>query len=405
MPSHIILSDATLESVQKGNVYLWEAPRRHEKSGKLSKPKIRCFAVLDFHTRPLPELSCVEIIDLHVSNPSRDTDAARMLTESLSRKFLTATLVAPAPYHFLFVKVDVSVTESSDRFLLDCGFVADSVADFVTLEASGSRNNRFGNSNLIGSGAKTALLDTKFVLTDPSAPAFEITRVVKITPLTEKAFTAYEIKVVETGELVRKRYREFDKLYDQLKAQLPGATIPKLPKKKFFGNMDSEFVEKRRLQLQNWLNEVSRIPGVEESGWVSNFLWTELKIRGVKHISEAERFHRTLQKQAEEARLNALQSANASSAAQTPLSMAWPSTQQPPSPEVKPATIHTSPTSKSSHSSKSNSSSAAASSSATTTNTQAEPSSTSSSGGIDPQKPQQPKAGRRKDKKARRLSQ
>lgn len=335
-----------------------------------------------------------------------------MLTESLSRKFLTATLAAPAPYHFLFVKVDVSVTESSDRFLLDCGFVADSVADFVTLEACGNRNNRFGNSNQFGGGAKSSLLDAKFVLSDPSAPAFEITRVVKITPLTEKAFTAYEIKVVETGELVRKRYREFDKLYDQLKAQLPGSTIPKLPKKKLFGNMDSEFVEKRRAQLQNWLNEISRIPGVEESGWVSNFLWTELKIRGVKHISEAERFHRTLQKQAEEARLAALQSATASSAAQTPLSMAWPSTQQPPSPEVKPATIHTSPTSKGSHSSKSHSSSAAASSSASNTannaTTTAEPSSSASSSGgiVDPQKTQQqPKAGRRKDKKARRLSQ
>ena len=321
-----------------------------------------------------------------------------MLTESLSRKFLTATLAAPAPYHFLFVKVDVSVTESSDRFLLDCGFVADSVADFVTLETSGNRNR-------LGGGGKS-LLDTKFMLGDPSAPAFEITRVVKIAPLTEKAFSAYEIKVVETGELVRKRYREFDKLYDQLKAQLPNSTIPKLPKKKFFGNMDHEFVEKRRLQLQNWLNEVSRIPGVEESGWVSNFLWTELKIRGVKHISEAERFHRTLQKQAEEARIAALQSATASTASQTPLSMAWPATQHPPTPEAKPATIHTSPTSKSSTGGSSSSSTKNASPPSSQTLAASPPTnnaSSTSSGGLDA--PKQPKAGRRKDKKTRRLSQ
>jgi hypothetical protein len=295
--------DATLEALQKGNVYLWESSRP-VKTGKPGRPKIRCFAVLEFHTRPLPELSCVEIIDLHVSNPKRDTETARMLTESLSRKFLTTTLAAPAPYHFLFVKVDVSVPESSDRFLLDCGFIADSVADFVTLESVVTRDRSH---------------------VSPQQDPFEITRVVKVSPLTEKPFSAYEIKVVETGELVRKRYREFDKLYFQLKAQLVGIAVPKLPKKKFFGNMDESFVEKRRLQLQLWLNTVSRLPGVEESGWVSNFLWTDLKIRGVKGISEVERLHRTLQRQADEARQQAVQSAATSLSAQSSPSLAWPS--------------------------------------------------------------------------------
>lgn len=294
--------DSTLEALQKGNVYLWEAGRIN-KAGKTGKPKIRCFAVLEFHVKQLPELSCVEIIDLHVSNPKRDTDTARMLTESLSRKFLTTTLAAPAPYHFLFVKVDVSVPESSDQFLLDCGFVADSVGDFVTLE-----------------GISTRERNQLPLQMDP----FEITRVVKMSPLTEKPFSAYEIKVNETGELVRKRYREFDKLYFQLKAQLSGITVPKLPKKKFFGNMDESFVEKRRLQLQTWLNTVARLPGVEESGWVSNFLWTELKIRGVKPLSEVERLHRTLQRQAEEARQQAVQSATNSIAQQSSSSLAWP---------------------------------------------------------------------------------
>lgn len=403
------MKDSTLESVQKGNVYVWESARRREKGTRVGKPKIRCFAVLDFHTRPLPELSCVEIIDLHVSNPSRDTDTARMLTESLSRKFLTATLAAPAPYHFLFVKVDVSVTEASDAFLLDCGFVADSVADFVTLEG-----RERGSMNLSHQMASM----------DP----FEITRVVKMSPLTEKPFSAYEIRINETGELVRKRYREFDKLYDQLKAQLSHMNIPKLPKKKLFGNMDEAFVEKRRLQLQNWLNTVSRIPGVEESGWVSNFLWTELKIRGVKHISEAERFHRTLQKQAEEARLTAVQSANASTAALSPQSMAWPSTRQPTEP--KPATMHTTTSSLSSSSSSTHASSSSNKSSASPVNPKPSPSVTGSSNPstgsktasnsaeaisssstassttsntADPAKPI--KAGRRKDKKGRRLSQ
>jgi hypothetical protein len=223
-----------------------------------------------------------------------------MLTESLSRKFLTATVSAPAPYHFLFVKVDVSVPESSDRFLLDCGFVADSVADFVTLEIVQSTQRR------------------QAVQQEP----FEITRVVKVSPLTEKPFSAYEIRVLETNEIVKKRYREFDKLYLQLKAQFPHQNIPKLPKKKLFGNMDENFVEKRRLQLQTWLNTISQLPGVEESGWVANFLWTDLKIRGVKAMSEEERLYRTLQRQAEEARVNVIASASAS--ATGPSNTPWP---------------------------------------------------------------------------------
>jgi len=191
--------------------------------------------------------------------------------------------------------------------------MADSVADFVTLEISITR--------------------------DPLArpqqqDPFEITRVVKMSPLTEKPFSAYEIRVVETNELVKKRYREFDKLYFQIKAQLPNSNVPKLPKKKFFGNMDESFVEKRRLQLQTWLNTVARLPGVEESGWVSNFLWTDLKIRGVKAMSEVERFQRTLQRQADEARLNAVQSASASLSSQhTSSTLAWPNKM----PETKPS--------------------------------------------------------------------
>lgn len=296
-----IITDTVLEALQKGNVYVWEAARPSPKTGKTGKAKIRCFAVLEFHTRPLPELSCVEVVDLHLSHSRRDTESARMLMESLSRKFLTTTVLAPAPYHFLYVKVDISVPESSDQFLLDCGFVADAVADFVTLETVHANNARRASS--------------------PRDP-YEITRVVKVSPATEKPFSAYEIRVLETNELVRKRYREFDKLYFQLKAHFPSLNVPKLPKKKLFGNMEDAFVEKRRSQLQQWLNSIASLPGVEESGWVANFLWTDLKIRGVKQVSEEEKLFRTLQKQSDEAKANAQQQANLASSSSS--SQAWP---------------------------------------------------------------------------------
>lgn len=167
----------------------------------------------------------------------------------------------------LCVQVDFDMPQKSDEFLLSCGFKQDCHADFLTLESALSEEKRkLGKQK------------------------YSIVGYNKVYPETEKPFMAYDIKINETGEIVHKRFREFFKLWKRLKENLHGSNIPKCPKKKFFGNMNEEFIEKRKKKLENWLNAVSNLPGIEESGWLENFVMTELKIRGVKPISEEQKF-------------------------------------------------------------------------------------------------------------------
>jgi hypothetical protein len=52
------------------------------------------------------------------------------------------------------------------------------------------------------------------------------------------------------------------------------------PKKKILGSTDKNFVQKRKEKLQRWLNVVSRLPGIFDFKFMSEFISTDCQQRG-----------------------------------------------------------------------------------------------------------------------------
>jgi hypothetical protein len=74
-----------------------------------------------------------------------------------------------------------------------------------------------------------------------------------------KRYAAYSCRVHVHGGMpswtIQRRYREWDELYsDLLAADCRG--LPALPAKKVLGNMDPVFLERRRADLQRWVDAV-----------------------------------------------------------------------------------------------------------------------------------------------------
>ncbi|PVU98810.1 hypothetical protein BB559_001255 [Furculomyces boomerangus] len=57
--------------------------------------------------------------------------------------------------------------------------------------------------------------------------------------------------------VVRRRYRDFEWLYQQLYYENPGVIIPPIPEKQSFGRFEQDFIENRRIGLQTHLDRVS----------------------------------------------------------------------------------------------------------------------------------------------------
>eukprot|EP00911_Craspedida_sp_UC1_P001399 UC1_evm2s1056 len=82
-----------------------------------------------------------------------------------------------------------------------------------------------------------------------------------------KSFVVYEIQAVNTSEsgetdvwLCKRRYRDFDDLNCQLKDRYGksiGKRLSRFPKKKVFGNTGKDFIQKRKLGLSGWLQDVT----------------------------------------------------------------------------------------------------------------------------------------------------
>ena len=69
-----------------------------------------------------------------------------------------------------------------------------------------------------------------------------------------------------------RRYSDFRWLNDQFKLQFPVTVIPPLPQKKMIGNLDTNFVEERRLALEQYLGNVARHPKLSTSMLTQVFL-------------------------------------------------------------------------------------------------------------------------------------
>ena len=71
--------------------------------------------------------------------------------------------------------------------------------------------------------------------------------------------------------MVRRRYKEFMGLDAKLRQFLPHITV-QLPSKKTFRNLERAFVEARAKELDNYLQALIAIPGVQESQVLASFL-------------------------------------------------------------------------------------------------------------------------------------
>jgi hypothetical protein len=57
----------------------------------------------------------------------------------------------------------------------------------------------------------------------------------------------------QISDVLFKRFSDFDRLDQKLRKNFPALSLPELPKKKVFGNLNSNFVEKRRKELEYYL--------------------------------------------------------------------------------------------------------------------------------------------------------
>ncbi|KAJ2743660.1 Vacuolar protein sorting-associated protein vps5 [Coemansia sp. BCRC 34301] len=99
-------------------------------------------------------------------------------------------------------------------------------------------------------------------------PKFQIhvTEPVKVSD-SLKSYIAYKIRTLsdaamfrESEMVVRRRYRDFDWLIQELVARHPGIIVPAIPEKQSMGRFEDEFVEARRAGLESCLIRISEHP-------------------------------------------------------------------------------------------------------------------------------------------------
>lgn len=76
--------------------------------------------------------------------------------------------------------------------------------------------------------------------------------------------TAYLIEIDDCGKLYtrHRRYTNFGWLHGELRRRELGCALPELPPKKAVGNLDHNFVERRRQALEDYLRALLRLPAV-----------------------------------------------------------------------------------------------------------------------------------------------
>lgn len=98
----------------------------------------------------------------------------------------------------------------------------------------------------------------------------------KVSDLSQRTFTTYTIDVAfndMTWQLSR-RYKEFAALQEQLASKLPSkaASLPMLPPKHIYTPREGEFVERRRVQLEQYLHQLLVDPVISNDVLLMSFL-------------------------------------------------------------------------------------------------------------------------------------
>lgn len=156
------------------------------------------------------------------------------------------------------------------------------------------------------SGTKRSLFLTLQLINAMPHPMLEVTisaSTNKVSDLSQKTYTAYQLDVsfnAMTWQVVR-RYKEFDVLQGHLKDKYAPVPLPKLPPKHLFTPREGEFVDKRREQLENYVQQLVAHPLVGSDVRVLSFLGVvstsrdpELGNREQKHVLHITTLHQSL---------------------------------------------------------------------------------------------------------------
>jgi len=103
----------------------------------------------------------------------------------------------------------------------------------------------------------------------------KILQSVEVKPSSGKPFTAYILGYKsESGkqESVIRRYREIHAFHEELKKVLPFSAIPSIPPKRAIGNLKSEFIERRKSDLQLYFDLILELAEVQNSDQLHRFL-------------------------------------------------------------------------------------------------------------------------------------
>ncbi|KAJ1895340.1 Vacuolar protein sorting-associated protein vps5 [Kickxella alabastrina] len=94
-----------------------------------------------------------------------------------------------------------------------------------------------------------------------------VTEPVKVSDSLKSSYIAYKVcthsdapMFRESEMVVRRRYRDFDWLAQELVARHPGIIVPAIPEKQSMGRFEDEFVEARRAGLESCLMRISEHP-------------------------------------------------------------------------------------------------------------------------------------------------
>ena len=90
-------------------------------------------------------------------------------------------------------------------------------------------------------------------------------------------YVAYQINTETKGLSVERRYNDFFSLRKELSRQCPGFVIPPIPKKKAGKRFDAEFVSKRKILFQYFINEILAHPVLRNRELVNEFLSLDRK--------------------------------------------------------------------------------------------------------------------------------
>ncbi|KAI0774784.1 Vps5 C terminal like-domain-containing protein [Trametes elegans] len=105
-----------------------------------------------------------------------------------------------------------------------------------------------------------------------------------------RAYTMYTVHTKTTSPLYKKstfsvlrRYSDFLWLYETLSLNNPGVVVPPVPDKNPFGRFDNEFVQQRRLALQNCIQKIANHPVLQKDSDLKLFLESDTFSLDIKH--------------------------------------------------------------------------------------------------------------------------